>query len=224
MPTPAVHRLDAETAPFRQETERGLIGELRCTSIEGYRTLLVRTYSFVAPLERSLLDTAGLDRHTDRRRFCKHALIEHDLQALGLRSLELQSLPQCMWIPWFDDAHTALGWAYIIERSTLSHAETFRQLASALPGEAAFAASYLKCYAGAVGESWQSFAESLDAAVSQPEHLTRMVAGALAGYHQLRQWRRTLDGAPAAGARRPTTDPPSERASHADGADADTSG
>jgi heme oxygenase len=70
----------------------------------------------------------------------------------------------------------------------------FRHLANVLPGEAAFAASYLKIYGGATGEMWKSFAEGLDRAAASEPHLEMIVAGATAGCRHFRRWRSVLDG------------------------------
>jgi heme oxygenase len=187
-------RLDEETRALQPEIDLEVSSLLEATTPEAYRRYLARAYSFIAPLERCLLDTTGLDRYLDVRRFRKHVLLEHDLQNLGLRTLEIQSLPQCMWIPWFEEPHTALGWAYIIERNTLAHPNLFRHLASTMPGEAAFGASFLKCYSGAIGEMWQSFGEGLEAAIAEPRHAELVIAAAKAGYRHFRRWRNTLDG------------------------------
>jgi len=192
-----VDRLEVETRALREGTDAELLAFHEVGDIDGYRRYLVRAYGFIAPLERSLLDTAGLERVLDLRRFGKRRLIETDLQTLGMRPLEIESIPQCMWIPWFDNAHTALGWAYVVERNMNATTNQYRHLASTLPGEAAFAATFLKAYAG--GQMWQSFTDCLDGATATPDEHDRMVAGARAGYRFLRRWRDTLDGRATSG-------------------------
>jgi heme oxygenase len=194
LPLPIESTLDEQTRSVRTEAEAELASFFEVTTPEQYHRFLGRAYGFIAPLERSLLDTPDIDRMLDLRRFGKRLLIEHDLAATGLKLLEIQSLPQCMWIPWFEDVHTALGWAYIIERNTQMLPGLYRHLASTLPGEAAFGATYLKCYSGANGEMWASFVRSLERAIRTPQHLETAVAGAKAGYRFFRRWRSTLDG------------------------------
>ncbi|MBA3391629.1 MAG: biliverdin-producing heme oxygenase [Deltaproteobacteria bacterium] len=187
-----LERLDEETQAFYPDVD--VEGLVHAIMVDDYRRSLARIYGFVAPLERSLLDTHALDRLIDLRRFRKHILLEHDLQALGLKRTDVEALPQCMWVPWFDDARVALGWAYTIERSTLAHATLFRHVASSLPGEAAFAASYLKCYAGEIAERWSDFGARLDASISGPQDLENIVEAAKAGFRNFRWWRNTFDG------------------------------
>lgn len=190
----AVERLDAATRHLQVEMEVEAAAFLDARTVDDYQRFLSRVYGFVSPLERCLLDTPGLQPFLDHRRLRKHLLIEHDLQTLGMKAVELRSIPQCMWIPWFDDACTALGWAYIVERNSLAYPHLFRHLATVLPGEAAFSATFLKVYNGATAEMWTSFGEGLEVASSNAQRLDRIVDGALAGYRFFRRWRNTLDG------------------------------
>lgn len=190
----AVDRLDEQTRHLHAEMEGEATALLQGKTPGEYQRYLARTYGFIAPLERCLLDTPELGPYLDDRRLRKHLLIEHDLQTLGLRSLELQSIPQCMWIPWFDNPYAALGWAYIIERTTLEHPTLFRHLATVLPGEGAFAASFLKVYAGSTHEMWQSFADGIELATSSPRSFELILDGARSGYRYFKRWRNTLDG------------------------------
>ena len=128
---------------------------------EAYRHHLSRLFGFVVPLERSLARVPSLRSFVAGQRFDKEQLLRRDLEALNTRSDELQC---CSSIPTFNDAQTALGWAYVTERSSLGHTSLFHSLAALMPREAAFAASYLKCYFGAVGEAWRNFVDGLDAA------------------------------------------------------------
>jgi heme oxygenase len=189
-----IDRLTEETQTLQEEVDVEVGRVLGVCSVETYRRFLTRTYGFVSPLERSLADTTGVERVLDPRRLRKHMLLEHDLQTLGLGPLELKSLPQCMSIPWFENVHDALGWAYVVERNTLTHPNLFRILAASIPGEVAFASSFLKCYFGSVGEMWRSFGEDLEAAVDDPAHAERVIDAAKAGFRHYRRWRNTLDG------------------------------
>ena len=185
-------RLAEETRSLQEEADADTDRLVAAGTVESYRTLLQTTYGFVSPLERSLSDTHGVDKFLDPRRLRKHLLLEHDLEVLGVK--ELRSLPQCMSVPWFENIHDALGWAYVIERGTLNHPNIFRRLAMALPGEVAFASSFLKCYFGSVGEMWRSFGEDLAMAAQDVEQENQLLEAARAGYRHYRRWRHTLDG------------------------------
>lgn len=203
----AVDRLDEATRHLQADMEAEAAALLAAKTTDDYQRYLSRIYGFISPLERCLLDTPGLEPFLDHRRLRKHLLIEHDLQTLGMKAVELMSIPQCMWIPWFEDACTALGWAYIFEKNTLSHPNLFRHLATILPGEAAFAATFLKVYASATGEMWTSFGEGLELASSSLRNRELMVEGALTGYRFFRRWRNTLDGKSVSSPPREIRDP-----------------
>ncbi len=187
-------RLTDETRALHKESESDGEALLADPTVAAYRRFLTRCYGFVFPVERSLNDVPGLERVLDRRRRRKHLLLDHDLQTLGMKMSEIDALPQCMSVPILGDIRDAMGWAVVIERSTLSYPNLFRQLASVIPGEVAFGSSYLKCYFGSVGEMWRSFGEGISAGAPEQADADRIVSAAKAGYRHHRRWRNTLDG------------------------------
>lgn len=201
--TGALDRVDEET----QALQGDLVAEgealLEAVTPDDYRRFLGRAFGFIEPLELSLLDTVGLDEYVPTKRLRKHILLRQDLEALGLRSVEIEALPRCMWIPLFENIHGALGWMFVMERQTLTHPALFRHLATVMPREAAFASSYLKCYAASLGEMWQSFADGIETSIKQPRDLDVIIAGAKAALRQFRRWRNTLDGKALSGPQQP---------------------
>jgi len=180
-------RIDAETRELRADgLAQARLGDT--LSVDRYIRFLSQSYGFVQPLERALLRTRDFERVLDARRMRKHELIARDLDVLGLARGTVETLPQCTAIPWFDDVRDALGWAWVIEHATLAHMGLFHLVARALPGEAAFAATYLKCYFGAVGEMWRSFGEALDDAARTPDQAQRIVDAAKQGLRASRRW------------------------------------
>lgn len=160
---------------------------LAAAAPETYRQYLARLYGFVAPLERELAKIPELRTLVDSRRFDKHELLRHDLEALNTRADELQL---CSAIPIFTDVQTALGWAYTTERGSLGHTTLFHSLATQLPREAAFAASYLKCYFGAIGETWRGFVDGLEAAGRTEHDAARIITAAQDATAKYRAWSR----------------------------------
>jgi heme oxygenase len=183
-----VDRLGEQTAAFRDVIDGDTLRLLGSPTAEDYRRYLLRMYGFVCPLERSIANTPDIERHIDVRRFQKQSLLRRDLMALRMTSDQVGRASQCA-IPWFKTPEEALGWAYPIEWSTLHHAELFRHLASILPGEVAFASSYLKCYFGTVGESWKELGCALDAFEYPPGRAQQVIASAKAAFYCLRGWR-----------------------------------
>lgn len=149
-----------------------------------YWRYLTRTIGFVAPVERAIIATAGIEPLMPTSRFHKHELLRRDLLGFRMRTDEIDSLPQCV-VPAFERPEDAIGWAYPIERSTLAHANLYRHLALVMPGDVAFTSSYLKCYLGTSGEAWRSFALALDQ-IADPQ---RVVEAARAAFRAYREWR-----------------------------------
>jgi heme oxygenase len=154
-----VDRLILETRAAQRELEAE--AALRTVQLQSYRRYLVTTYGFVAPCERAITATSEIEKVIDVRRFSKEELLRRDLTSLGVSAVQIHASAHCA-VPLFDRIEQALGWAYVIERSTLAHHELFRRLASLVPGQVAFASSYLKCYAGTAGDMWRSFGDTLD--------------------------------------------------------------
>jgi heme oxygenase len=191
-----VDQIEDRTKHLHRATDSDVSSLLEEPTPEHYRQFLTRVCGFVTPLERALLDIADLDRFLDFRRLRKQYLLKIDLLTLGVRPTDLDALPQCSGIPRFEAVHTALGWAYVIERNTISYPTLFRRLAIAIPGEVAFAASYLKCYSGMLGEAWNRFSSELERAVGDARDLNAIVAGAKEAFRAYRRWRNAFDGHP----------------------------
>lgn len=180
-----IEQVGVETAAFHTATDEDALPGPATPA--GYRSYLTRMYGFVLAVEISILNTTRIERHVDIRRFKKHELLRRDLMTLGMTSKQLAAIPLCS-VPPFVAPEEALGWAYPIERSTLRHGAMFRQLASAIPGEAAFASSYLKCYLGLIGEMWRSFGHALETFAGDPAKTQRVIDSARSALRSYRSW------------------------------------
>lgn len=182
-----IERLQAETASFHAEADADaghLFGDV--TAAE-YKRYLAKTYGFVLPVEQALLATKGLERVIDTRRFNKHELLRRDLRGWHMSPADIDRIPTCT-VPVLGGVEEALGWAFVVERATLSHGNLFRHLASVVPGDVAFTSSYLKCYVGTIGEMWKSFGDALEVAAPTDDRAKRVVDGATAAYRALRSF------------------------------------
>ena len=187
-------RINAETSSFHAEADEDTLRMFGAVTADGYQRYLMHTYGFVAPVERAIVQVPNVERYVDLRRFNKQELIRRDLRALRVPEETIARIPQCE-VPAIANAEAVLGWAYVLERATLGYSNLFRHLASVLPGEAAFASSYLKCYFGAVGEAWRSFLEALDSAGTRGEQHTRdVIEAATTAFRTYRKWCATHDG------------------------------
>ena len=186
-----LEQLSTATAAFHVEADADVLQLLGPVGVADYWRFLVRAYGFVMPVELAITQVAGLDDVLDIRRFHKHSLLRQDLLAFGMQADEIDRVAQCP-VPHLSSPPEALGWAYVIERSTLGHSNLFRHLGLVMPGDIAFTAAYLKCYFGAIGEMWRSFGNALDHYADTPDS-QRLIDAAKTAFRARRTWRRKHD-------------------------------
>src|SRR5574338_1033973 len=162
--SPTLLRLNLETRGFHALADEGSLALLRddATRLD-YARWLAAVYGFEAPLEAALAYTPNLKLLIDLRSRSRAGLVVQDLLALGLRAGEITDLPQCLPMAPFRSPIEALGWLYVVERSTLLHDAIRRHITSRLP-ELAIATSYLSSYAGNAGARWAELGHVLDRA------------------------------------------------------------
>ena len=160
----------------------------RDTGPADYMVYLLRLYGFEAPLESALAMAPHLELHLDLKVRQKAGLIAQDLMTLGLRPQQVTATPQCLTIPQLRSAGEALGWMYIVERTTLSHAVLRNHLMTQLPREMKEASSYLCAYAGLAGARWRELGDALDRIAQTPAIGDRIVAAANEGFQVQRRW------------------------------------
>ena len=184
-----IGRLSSETQLYHSDADGELEQLLAGPSAQSYRSWLLRQYGFLAPLEVALDATAHLADVVDLRPRRKVPRLRADLLALGMSQPAISAAIVCTDVPpLFTRIPIALGWLYAVERSILQYGDAFRRLARTLPGEAAFASSYLKCYEGNIGQMWRAFGLALQAACSRAEDVGELVLGAQDAFRCLRRW------------------------------------
>jgi heme oxygenase len=153
---------------------------------ERYIATLVATYGFEAPIEAALAMTPDVSRMIDLRQRARSGFIVQDLLALGLTPSQIARLPQCSHIMPFRDVSEALGWVYVVERSTLLHETVRHHLRSYLPGLDAY--SYLDAYDGVAELRWEDLGQALDLVSLRHDSGDQIVAGARAAFVVLHEW------------------------------------
>ena len=188
--SPALVRLNLETGAYHaaaDATWRSLLdGEPTRTE---YGRRLVATYGFEGPLEAALAYTPGLRSLIDVRARFRAGLIAMDLLVLGFTPSEVARLPECFPMAPFSSPIEALGWMYVVERSTLLHAEVRQHLVSCLP-DVARATSYLDAYRDVVGARWHELGHVLDNVARTNRDRDALVAAAHAGFRCVLAWHR----------------------------------
>ncbi|MEO8704015.1 MAG: biliverdin-producing heme oxygenase [Kofleriaceae bacterium] len=184
-----IERLNTETRAYHAEADSDfdiLFREDASASL--YLVYLMRVYGFEAPLEVALSMTPNLELMIALRERQKSHHLANDLLALGLRPHEVAEVPRCLTIPQARGAAEALGWMYVIERSTLAHSVIRRHLLTKLPREMHRASEYFQCYAGVVGTRWRHFGSVLDDVASSPAIANRIIASAGEAFRAQRRW------------------------------------
>jgi heme oxygenase len=154
-----------------------------------YLIFLIRSYGFEGPLESAAALTPGLPELLELRSRVKAGHLANDLLALGLRPADIAELDLCRAIPAaFADVAHAMGWLYVVERSTLAFSVIRRHLETRLPRELARASSYLSCYDGGVGRRWHEFGAALDELAATSEIADGMIAAAIEATCRHRDW------------------------------------
>ncbi len=192
-----IDRLSAETREHHAKADADLHGLFRPdVTPTHYLVYLMRTYGIEAPLDSALAMTPKLDLILDVRGRARAGFLAQDLMALSLRPIEVTNLPLCLAIPQFRGVAEAMGWLYVVERTTLAHNVVRRHLMSRLPLEMEIASSYLSSYDGVVGKRWQELGAALDQVARHPAIADRIVTCANEAFRCRQQWT-AQDSAPA---------------------------
>jgi heme oxygenase len=153
--------------------------------LHSYRKLLLRVYGFEAPLEAAFRYTPGLSSLVDLRARTRSGLIAQDLMRLGMSASRLADVPQRFTT--FAGPAEALGWMYVIERSTLLHGGVRRYLLQHLP-DVGEATSYLSAYEDAAGLRWSELGSAFDAVAPSPPVVRQLLQAANTGFRALCDW------------------------------------
>jgi heme oxygenase len=160
-------------------------------SVAGSRTRyvdhLVAVYGFEAPVEAALALTPHLNEIIPLRPRARSGFIVADLMAMGITASKLARTPQCREILPFRDLAEALGWLYVIERTTLLHDAVRVHIDARMPGVSA-AWSYLSAYRGIASERWLELGEALDSYAITTACGDAIVEAARAAFDRQRAW------------------------------------
>lgn len=187
-------RLNRETRPYHADVDDAWLALASPgVGIADYTGVLVRSYGLIAPFESACKYTPGLARLVDFRYFLRAGLIAQDLLALGLSPHQVANLATCPSVTMFQSVPEALGWLYVIERSTLLHDGVRRHLLKQLP-QVANAFAYLTAYETQVGDHWAGIGRVLDQAASlDPVVEQQIVDAAIRSFEICRDWLRSAN-------------------------------
>jgi heme oxygenase len=152
-----------------------------------YLAQLVKMYGLVAPFEGACRYTPGIMKLLDYRQLLRAGLLAQDILALGVPPVEVSRIPTCPAITMFRDVGEALGWLYVIERSTLLQDGLKRHLVERLP-LVTRACAYLSAYEGHVSDHWQAFGHMLDRAAAELDVEASILNAAEEAFAHTKQW------------------------------------
>jgi heme oxygenase len=150
-----------------------------------YTAHLIKVYGFEAPLEAAFRYTPGLSALIDLRARMRIGLLAQDLLRLGMTASQIAQLPQRFET--FTSIGEALGWMYVIERSTLLHGGVRRYLTTQLP-EVASATGYLSAYDGSATVRWSELGDAVDTLAETPALTQLCVRAAHQAFRAQREW------------------------------------
>lgn len=183
-------RLNAATRHFHADVDEPWLDLVRPNiGVSDYLAVLVRTYGLVAPFESACRYTPGLVRVIDFRHMMRAGLIAQDLLALGLSPQQVASIPTCSAVSMFQTTSEALGWLYVIERSTLLQDGIRKHLLRHVNIE--HACSYVSAYESRVGEHWAAFSRTLERAVADASAANDIIHSACTAFDACRKWLRS---------------------------------
>ncbi|MDX5321914.1 MAG: biliverdin-producing heme oxygenase, partial [Bacteroidota bacterium] len=152
-------RLKTETRPQHDAMERvGFSDKIMSgrLSLEEYKLLIRNNYIMNQIMERGVESVEGFTsipglNYESRK---KGALLEKDLQVLGLNQAEID---QHNYAFQFNSLHEALGAFYVMEGSTLGGSVISRQLAKTESLQSVPEFNFYGCYGDMVGPNWKAF-------------------------------------------------------------------
>jgi heme oxygenase len=178
-------RLNASTRQLHSHIDEPWLGLLRPdVGLSDYLAVMVRTYGLVAPFESACKYTPGLEQYIDLRHMTRAGLIAQDLIALGLTPAQVSTIETCPAITMFISLHEAVGWLYVIERSTLLQQGVRRHLLHHVP-QVQYASSFLASYDDG---HWAMFGQVVNAAGTNMEALHEIVSASLSAFEIASRW------------------------------------
>ena len=129
----------------------------------------------------------GVTKLLEYRQLLRAGLIAQDILALGLTPNQVSRIPTCPAITMFRDIGEALGWLYVVERSTLLQDGVKRHLLEKLP-QLANACAYLSAYEGHVSDHWLAFGRMLDRAATELDVEESILNAAEEAFAHTKQW------------------------------------
>lgn len=185
--TRVIDRLDAAMSSRARASDDMWRSLARHTTRLTYEEQLRRLYGFEAAAESAIAYTPQIGGILGWRWGLRSGLLAEDLLALGTSANQVARLPMSA-IANFGNVLDALGWLYVMERSTLAFADWHARISQQIPHIEAFA--YLSRYAPRVGNRWRELADALDAIAGTAESQSQIERAAHDAIDREQAWYR----------------------------------
>jgi heme oxygenase len=180
-------RLDAELRSTNKISDIRWWTLSATASLDAYRNHLIDVYGFEAAVEAAVAYTPGLPVLLDRKPATRSGYVATDLLSLGMSPVEIANLPQYAIAP-FGRPAAALGWLYVVERSTRTFPEWHDRLAMQMPMCEAF--NYLASHRRDAHIHWERLGDTLDRIVTSDEMAGAVIEAAIEAVRGERAWYR----------------------------------
>jgi heme oxygenase len=184
-------RLRHRTAGCHARAERAVNLQASLSSLDSYRKLISRFYGFHAPLEGALEHHAGeaVELCFAARR--KTRVLEADLRALGVTTLDLAAIKRCKALPGIETVAHAVGCLYVLEGATLGGRVIAPGLETQLGISAGNGGAFFTSYADDVDAMWSSFGRAAEYYCDTAESREHAVNAAVATFECFIRWFRS---------------------------------
>ncbi len=172
-------QLKTRTAHQHQATEATVNLMRDDYTLDDYKKLLIKFYSFYKPFEVKMSEklVANLVEFNHNERLNTPKLIA-DLKHLGMSETEISSIQLCDNLPNLDSKDRIFGSLYVIEGSTLGGQVISRHLKGKFDIDETSGAAFFSGYGKETGKMWNGYREAVTNFAENTENNDEIIAGA----------------------------------------------
>jgi heme oxygenase len=174
-------RLERETREHHAAADEDLFGIVASPTPSALRRFFATLYHFEYAVEWRFSNRQDLPIRFIAQRI-KTGPLGNDLLALGLDAPSRDILAHPLDVPEFASGAAALGWIYVLERSSLRHAALQHALGHAI------ASKYLAASAATASERWRELGIYVDYAACSPEKERELIDAAHGAFEHQHLW------------------------------------
>ena len=179
-------QLKARTAHQHSQTEDGVDLMSDDFSLEDYRRLLVRFYSFYKSYEEKMRDALRQNPiEFDYAERLNTPKLFADLTSLGMSESEISQIAAFSDLPALDSGERIFGSLYVIEGSTLGGQIISRHLKQKFGSDETNGTAFFSGYGKDTGKMWNGFRESITAFAADHANSEEIIAGAIETFEKI---------------------------------------